>query len=85
MGHSMLPDWWRAPAVTGERTEFCVYSPGEQTYCVYEIKLLYVHPKEYPETELYLILLLRQVIYIYIYIYDSKGSEVDQTHRRKCG
>ena len=57
-----LPDWWRVPAVTGERTEFCVYSPGEQTYCVYEIKLLYVHQKEYPETELYMILLLRQVI-----------------------
>ena len=58
----LLPDWWRAPAVTGERTQFGVYSPGEQTCCVYDIKLLYVHPKEYPETELYLILLLRQVV-----------------------
>ena len=44
--------------MTGERTPFGLYSPGEQTYYVYEIKLLYVHPKEYPETEFYLILLL---------------------------
>ena len=58
----LLPDWWRAPVVTGERTQFGVYSPVEQTCFVYEIKLLYVHPTEYPETELYLILLLRQVI-----------------------
>ena len=48
----LLPDWWRAPAVTGERTQFCVYSPVEQTCCIYVIKLLYVHPKEYPETKL---------------------------------
>ena len=58
----LLIDWWRAPAVTGERIQFCVYSPVEQTCCRYVINLLYVHPKEYTETELYLILVLGQVI-----------------------
>ena len=51
------PDWWRSPAVTGVMIQSCVYSPVEQTCCVYEIKLLYVHPSEYPETDLYLVLL----------------------------
>ena len=31
----LLPDWWRVPAVTGERTQFCVYSPGESRRIVY--------------------------------------------------
>ena len=47
----LLPDWWRAPAVTGERTQFDIYYPVEQTRFRYVIKSLYVHPKEYPETE----------------------------------
>ena len=55
-------DWWRAPAVTGGMTQFCVYSPVELMCCVYEIKVLYVHPTEHPETDLYLVLLFRQVL-----------------------